>query len=287
MLDTLTVFKTELIMRLKSLLLFSILLAFLAFPAFAANQTEALLDQVIDGAHRDPKNKARDIYRHPKETLLFFGLKPNMIVVEIWPGGGWYTEILAPVLRDKGRLYAASFAVNAKNTPEFRVEIERDYLKKLSQHPEIYNRIIRTQLQAPEYVNIGPHGKADMVLTFRNVHNWAKDGNAEATFKAFYDVLKPGGILGVIDHRAKPGTPLQDMIRSGYLTEELVIGLAKGAGFKLAAKSEINANPKDTKDHPKGVWTLPPMLRLGDQDREKYLAIGESDRMTLKFVKPK
>ncbi|HSS46835.1 MAG TPA: methyltransferase [Burkholderiales bacterium] len=274
-------------MWLKSLLLFSILFAFLAFPAIAANQTEALLDQVINGAHRDPKNKARDIYRHPKETLLFFGLKPNMTVVEIWPGGGWYTEILAPVLRDQGKLYAASFAVNAKNSPEFRIEVERDYLKKLSQHPEIYGRIIHTQLQAPEYVNIGPHGKADMVLTFRNVHNWVKDGNAEATFKAFYDVLKPGGILGVIDHRAKPGTPLQDMIRSGYVTEELVIGLAEGAGFKLAAKSEINANPKDTKNHPKGVWTLPPMLRLGDQDKQKYLAIGESDRMTLKFVKPK
>ena len=239
--------------RLKTALLLTAFLPCFFSPAFAASETELLLDQAIAGNHREAKNMERDVYRHPRETLLFFGLEANMTVVEIWPGGGWYTEILAPVLRDQGRLYAASFAVNAKNTPGFRVEIERDYLKKLSQHPEIYGRIIHTQLQAPEYVNIGPHGKADMVLTFRNVHNWVKDGNAEATFKAFYDVLKPGGILGVIDHRAKPGTPLQDMIRSGYVTEELVIGLAEGAGFKLAAKSEINANPKDTKDHPKGV----------------------------------
>ncbi|MGH8744311.1 MAG: class I SAM-dependent methyltransferase [Burkholderiales bacterium] len=273
-------------MRIKSVILFSFLCAFLSFSVLAANPTEALLDQALNGAHRDPKNKARDIYRHPKETLLFFGLKPNMTVVEIWPGGGWYTEILAPVLRDKGKLYAASFAVDAKNAPNFRIEIDRDYLKKLAQHPEIYGHIIHTQLQAPEYVDIGPRGRADMVLTFRNVHNWAKDGNAQATFKALYDVLKPGGILGVIDHRANPGTPLQDMIRSGYLTEKLVIGLAEGAGFKLATKSDINANPKDTKAHPKGLWTIPPILRLGDQDREKYLAIGESDRMTLKFVKP-
>jgi len=273
--------------RLKTALLLSTLLGCFSSPAFAASKTELLLDHAIAGNHRDAKNMARDIYRHPKETLLFFGLEANMTVVEIWPGGGWYTEILAPVLRDKGKLYAASFAVQAKNTSELRKEIKRDFLKKLAQHPEIYGRIIHTQLQAPEYVNIGPHGKADMVLTFRNVHNWAKDGTADSTFKAFYEVLKPGGILGVTDHRANPGTPFEDMVRSGYVTEDYVIELAKRAGFQLVAKSEINANPKDTKDHPKGVWTLPPTLRLGDQDREKYLAIGESDRMILTFVKPK
>ncbi|MGH8751576.1 MAG: class I SAM-dependent methyltransferase [Burkholderiales bacterium] len=264
-----------------------LLLLLFSAPLFAASETESLLDKALAGAHREPQNLARDSYRHPRETLLFFGLKSDMKVVQIWPGGGWYSEILAPVLRDKGKLFDASFAVNAKNTPEFRIEIERDYLRKLAQHPEIYDRIIHSQLQAPEYSNIGPHGKADLVLTFRNVHNWVKEGNAEANFKAFYQVLKPGGILGVVDHRAQPGTPLETMIKSGYLTEDLVIKLARDAGFKLAAKSEINANPKDTKDHPKGVWTLPPMLRLGDQDKEKYLAIGESDRMTLKFIKPK
>jgi predicted methyltransferase len=273
--------------RPKIVLLLSTLLACFTLPAFAASETELLLEQAIAGNHRDAKNKARDVYRHPKETLLFFGLEANMTVVEIWPGGGWYTEILAPVLRDKGKLYAANLALKSKATPDIRGEIGREYLKKLAQHPDIYDRINLTELQAPELTAIAPRGSADLVLTFRNVHNWAKDGNADATFKAFYDVLKPGGILGVTDHRAKPGTPLQDMIRSGYLTEDYVIGLAQRAGFQLVAKSEINANPKDTKDHPKGVWTLPPTLRLGDQDREKYLAIGESDRMTLKFVKPK
>jgi predicted methyltransferase len=273
--------------RHKTALLLSTLLACFISPVFAASETELLLELAITGNHREAKNVARDVYRHPKETLLFFGLKPGMTVVEIWPGGGWYTEILAPVLRDKGKLYEASFAVQLKAAPDLRREIERDFRKKLAQRPEIYDRIIHTELQVPEYTAIAPRGSADLVLTFRNVHNWAKDGSADAAFKAFYDVLKPGGILGVSDHRAKPGTPFEDMIHSGYVTEDYVIELARRADFKLAAKSEINANPKDTKDHPKGVWTLPPTLRLGDRDREKYLAIGESDRMTLKFLKPK
>jgi predicted methyltransferase len=150
----------------------------------------------------------------------------------------------------------------------------------------LYGKTIKTALLAPTYVDAAPKGSADMVLTFRNVHNWAKAGNADAMFKVFHDVLKPGGVLGVKDHRAKPGTSFEQQIASGYMTEEWVIEAAQKAGFKLVAKSEVNANPKDTKDHPKGVWTLPPTLALGDQDREKYLAIGESDRMTLKFVKP-
>ncbi len=273
--------------QLKTALLFSTLLACISSSVFAASETEMLLDQAIAGNHRDAKNKARDVYRHPKKTLLFFGLEANMTVVEIWPGAGWYTEILAPVLRDHGKLYAAILALQSKAVPDIRREFGQEYLKKLAGHPEIYDRVILTELQAPEYAAIAPPASADMVLTFRNVHNWAKDGNADATFKAFYDALKPGGILGVTDHRAKPGTSQQDMIHSGYVTEDYVIGLAQRAGFRLVARSEINANPKDTKDHPKGVWTLPPTLRLGNQDKEKYLAIGESDRMTLKFVKPK
>ena len=262
-------------------------LACFSYSALAATETELLLDNAIAGNHREAKNKARDIYRHPKETLQFFGLEANMTVVEIWPGAGWYTEILAPVLRDHGKLYVASLALQSKTVPEIRREIGQEYLKKLARHPEIYDKITLSELQAPEYTAIAPPGSADMVLTFRNVHNWVKDGNAEATFKAFYSALKPGGILGVIDHRAKPGTPFPDMVRSGYLTEDYVIELAQRAGFRLVAKSNINANPKDIKDYPKGVWTLPPTLRLGEQDRQKYLAIGESDRMTLKFVKPK
>lgn len=273
--------------RFITILFLAAILPPLVSLTFAARETELLLDQAIAGKHREAKNVARDVYRHPKQTLLFFGLEANMTVVEVWPGAGWYTEILAPVLRDNGKLYVASLALQSEATPDIRREIAQEYLKKLAQHPEIYDRVTLTELQAPEYTAIAPRGSADLVLTFRNVHNWAKDGNADAMFKVFYDVLKPGGILGVTDHRAKPGTPLQDMIRSGYVTEDYVIELAQRAGFRLVGKSEINANPKDTKNHPKGVWTLPPTLRLGDQERQKYLAIGESDRMTMKFVKPR
>lgn len=256
-----------------------------AAPAFAAD-TEQQLDQILAGSHRDPKNAARDPYRHPKETLLFLGIRPDMTVVEVWPSAGWWTEILAPLLRDQGSYYAAWYATEAKGTPDFMKDREKGFDAKLAAQPELYGKVVKTKLLAPDFVELGPKGSADMVLTFRNVHNWAKAGNADAMFKAFHDVLKPGGILGVKDHRAKPGTSFEQQVKSGYMSEEYVIATAEKAGFKLVAKSEINANPKDTADHPAGVWTLPPVLRLGEKDREKYLAIGESDRMTLKFVKP-
>ena len=252
-----------------------------------AQDTEALIDKAMTGAHRSDANKARDKYRHPKETLLFFGLKPDMTVVEVWPSAGWWTEILGPVLKDRGQYYAAWFATQAKGAPDFLKEREKGFDAMLAGRPDLYGKVIKTALLAPEYVDIAPKGSADMVLTFRNVHNWAKAGNADAMFKAFYDTLKPGGILGVKDHRAKPGTPFQRQIDSGYMTEAWVIETAQKAGFKLDNKSEINANPKDTADYPGGVWTLPPNLRnVSDADKPKYLAIGESDRMTLKFVKP-
>jgi predicted methyltransferase len=244
------------------------------------------LDQILSGPHREAKNAARDQYRHPKETLLFFGIRPDMSVVEVWPSAGWWTEILGPLLKDEGKYYAAWFATEWKGTPDFLKEREKGFDAMLAAQPDLYGKVIKTKLLAPDYVDIAPKGSADMVLTFRNVHNWAKAGNADAMFTAFYDVLKPGGILGVKDHRAKPGTPFKQQIDSGYMTEEYVISTAEKAGFKFVAKSEVNANPKDTTDHQSGVWTLPPSLRLGDKDREKYLAIGESDRMTLKFVKP-
>ncbi len=267
-----------------------LLLAVLAGGALVApaqaQDAGALIDRAMAGSHRSDANKARDKYRHPKETLLFFGLKPDMTVVEVWPSAGWWTEILAPVLKDGGRYYAAWFATQAKGAPAFLKEREMGFDAMLAGRPDLYGKVIKTSLLAPEYVDIAPKGSADMVLTFRNVHNWAKAGNADAMFKAFYDVLKRGGILGVKDHRAKPDTPFDKQIETGYMTEAWVIETARRAGFQLDSKSEINANPKDTKDHPLGVWTLPPTLRLGDEDREKYLAIGESDRMTLKFVKP-
>jgi predicted methyltransferase len=252
-----------------------------------AQDTEALIDKAMTGSHRADANKARDKYRHPKETLLFFGLKPDMTVVEVWPSAGWWTEILAPVLEERGQYYAAWFATQAKGAPDFLKELEKMFDAMVAGTPELYGKVIKTALLAPEYVDIAPKGSADMVLTFRNVHNWAKAGNADAMFKAFYETLKPGGILGVKDHRAKPGTPFEKQVESGYMTEAWVIETAQKAGFRLDNKSEINANPRDTADYPGGVWTLPPNLRnVADADKPKYLAIGESDRMTLKFVRP-
>jgi predicted methyltransferase len=243
------------------------------------------VQQAMQGDHRSAKNIARNQYRHPDKTLAFFGLTPNMSVVEIWPGGGWYTEILAPVLKEQGHYYAAGFSLEAKRTPAWRKTYQAKFNDKLKQNPEIYDKTIVTDLSIPERPEIAPEGSADLVLTFRNVHNWMKGEYAQEVFDSMYKALKPGGILGVVEHRAKPGTSLQDMIDSGYVTEAYVIKLAEKAGFKLEKKAEINANAKDSTLHPKGVWTLPPTLRLEEKDQDKYLEIGESDRMTLKFIK--
>jgi predicted methyltransferase len=251
----------------------------------AAQTTEALLDQALAGEHRSRANKVRDPYRHPRETLLFFGLKPDMTVVEIWPSGGWYSEILAPVLRGKGKLYLADSAIENPKLPNWQRELREKREALYARRPELYGKPVFTSLGAPEHVAIAPPGSADLVLTFRNVHNWSLAKTDSSVFKAMFDALKPGGTLGLVEHRAQPGTPLEQQVKSGYMTEAYVIELAQKAGFKLTAKSEVNANPKDTKDHPNGVWTLPPMSR-GRLDPEKYLAIGESDRMTLKFEKP-
>ncbi|MBD8881824.1 class I SAM-dependent methyltransferase [Rhodanobacter sp. 7MK24] len=239
------------------------------------------LDAAIAGNWRTPTNRARDLYRHPKATLQFFGVQANQTVVEIIPGGGWYTEILAPLLRDRGHYIAA---VEAPAGGEAKRDDDA-LRRKFAANPAEYGKahVVEFDPKAPVF---GPPGSADRVLTFRNVHNWAEAGTAEAMFKAFFAVLRPGGVLGVTDHRAAPGATLDAVMSSGYLPTDYVIKLATDAGFKLEGQSEINANPKDTKDYPKGVWTLPPTLTLGNQDRAKYLAIGESDRMTLRFVKP-
>lgn len=246
----------------------------------------ALIKSSAIADHRSSRNIARNEYRHPEETLAFFGLKSTMTVVEIWPGGGWYSEILAPVLKDNGQYYAAGFSLIAERTPNWRKNYQRKFAAKLKENPEVYGNTLVSDLSIPERPEIAPAGTADLVLTFRNVHNWMKGEYAEAVFDSMYKALKPGGILGVVEHRAKPATNLEDMIISGYVTEAHVIKMAENAGFKFDAKSEINANAKDDTLHPKGVWTLPPSLRLGEIDRAKYIAIGESDRMTLKFVKP-
>ncbi len=250
----------------------------------AAQSIEAQLDQALAGAHRSEANRARDQYRHPRETLLFFGLKPEMAVLEIWPASGWYSEILAPVLRDKGKLYLAGNAIENPRLPNWQREAREKQEAAYAKRPELYGKPVFTSLGPPDYVAIAPPGSMDMVLTFRNVHNWSLQKTDAQVFKAFFDALKPGGTLGVVEHRAHPGTSFAQQVKSGYMSEAYVIELAEKAGFKLMAKSEVNANPKDTKDHPNGVWTLPPLSR-GRLDPEKYLAIGESDRMTLKFEK--
>ncbi len=246
--------------------------------------TAKAIDAALAGPQRSAANRARDVYRHPKQSLGFFGLREDMTVVEIWPGaGGWYTEVLAPILKDKGKLYAAQIAPDASNP---NVATTRaTFEKKIAADPATYGKVTLTDL-GPETFEVAPAGSADMVLTFRNIHNWLGRDYAGKVFQAAYTALKPGGVLGVVEHRGNPAVPQDPKAKSGYVNEDVAIKLIEGAGFKLVDKSEINANPKDTKDYEKGVWTLPPVYREGDKDRAKYAAIGESDRMTLKFVKP-
>jgi predicted methyltransferase len=265
----------------------SVLLAATLLSACASLSSSSgpSLDQVLAADHRTPAYVERDKYRHPKETLEFFGLKPDQTVVEVWPSRGWYTEILAPYLKERGQYYAAGFSISAADTPQYQRNITADFAKKVAERPDLYANVTFSELGKPNSWTACPPGTADLVLTFRNVHNWVAGGYENEMFKAFHTALKPGGTLGVVDHRAKPGTSLEKMKESGYVTEAYVIELAEKAGFKLVGKSEVNANPKDTADHPEGVWTLPPSYALKDKDRDKYAAIGESDRMTLKFVK--
>jgi len=250
--------------------------------------TSAALDAAIAGDHRSEANKARDSVRRPKETLAFFGFRSDMTVVEIWPGGGWYTEILAPVLKESGKLYAAQYTVNPSFT--YQRAYFGAFLSKLGKHGKIYRDVEITTLDFPYALAIAPAGSADMVLTFRNAHNWVDPGYGTQadtlSFKVMFDALKPGGVLGVVDHRWPDPKTEDPNAGNGYISEERIISMAEAAGFELAARSDMNRNPKDNHEHPEGVWTLPPSLALGDQDREKYVAIGESDRMTLKFLKP-
>lgn len=258
------------------------------FGAHTASAADARLTEVLASSHRTPEFAARDVSRHPAETLAFFGLKPNMTVVEVAPGaGGWYTEILAPYLRDHGKLYAAQF--NPQSTVEYFRKSHVAYMEKLSAAPQIYDQVTVTAFELPNLTAIAPVSSVDLVVTFRNVHSWyGRNGGDEgvlAAFRTFHDVLKPGGTLGVVEHRLPAGRSETDQQGSGYMLQAEVIRLAEEAGFTLTGISNINANPRDTADHPEGVWTLPPGLRLGDKDRERYVAIGESDRMTLKFQK--
>lgn len=258
-----------------------------AHAAAIDTSTSQALHRILSSDHRSAENSWRDQYRHPAETLSFFGISETQTVVEIFPGAGWYTEILAPLLKQKGKLYEASFSETSASSTPYQIRATANLKKKLQANPELYSAVTVTTLQVPEATEIAPAGSADLVLTFRNVHNWLKDGSADPVFAAFFRALKPGGVLGLVEHRAKAGTSVEQTIKSGYVTEAEVIRLAEKAGFRLQAKSEVNANAKDSKDYPDGVWTLPPSLSGNPAERERYLAIGESDRMTLKFIKPK
>ena len=244
--------------------------------------TAAALDRILAGDQRSPENRARDRYRHPKATLLFFGIRPEMSVLEVWPEPGWYTEVLAPLLQEKGHYYAGVIATDPQS--QYVTRRLDEFQQKLAARPDLYGRA--TVVTFAPGADVVPPGSLDMVLTFRNIHNWMARDQAAAAFATMYRALKPGGVLGVEEHRGNPAVPQDPKGKSGYVNEDYAVKLIESQGFRLEASSQVNSNPKDTKDYEQGVWTLPPTYRLGDKDREKYAAIGESDRFTLKFVKP-
>ena len=254
------------------------LVAMAPVASISAAKVAPAVAKVIADPQRSAANRARDQYRHPAETLAFFDVKPNQTVIEFFPGGGWYTEILAPALRGNGR-YVAMPPASEKSLAGVKAMLEKnkDWFGEVAVFP--FN---------PTAPSTFPAGTADRVLTFRNVHNLMMQGDTVAAkaFADFYAALKPGGILGVTDHRLPENMDSALERKSGYIKRSTIVRLATAAGFKLAGESRINANSKDGHDWPEGVWTLPPTLKLGDVDRAKYQAIGESDRLTLKFVKP-
>jgi predicted methyltransferase len=252
-------------------------------PALQARAADAALQAAVANPKRSPAFVKRDAVRHPQEELEFFGLRPDMTVVEVSPGGGYWTEILAPYLKAAGTYYVA---VPAPNDPEAPAPGRDAFRKKLAADPDVYGRIHLTEL-GPKHYTVAPAGTADLIVTFRNLHNWMEGGYAPAALEGFFRALKPGGILGVEDHRARDDVAQDPKAKNGYVRQDYTIELAKRAGFEFIGSSEMNANPRDTKDWPAGVWTLPPTLALKDKDRDKYIAIGEADNYVLKFRKPK
>ncbi len=253
--------------------------------ALAARDGDTALRRALAGPQRSAAQRARDAARHPYETLRFFGLAPTLTVLELSPGAGWYTEILAPYLRERGRLWAAHAARDAPD--DYSRRGRANFEAKLAADPAHYDRVrVGTLPTGPAFADLGPPGSVDLVLSFRNVHNWLEDGRLDDILRASLTLLRPGGVLGIVDHRAPVGTPLERQKSSGYTTEAVTIAAATAAGFRLEARSEINANPRDDHDHPHGVWSLPPTLRGGEVDKARFLAIGESDRFTHRYRKP-
>jgi predicted methyltransferase len=255
-------------------------LAMIVAPGALALDWQAALE----GAHRAPENSARDDSRHPQQTLEFFGLQDGMTVVEIAPGGGWYTEVLAPLMKDNGTYYAAHHSLNAPGS-YYRNSLGK-FLQKLAADPDVYGQVQITQLAAPDMVTLAPAGSADLVVGFRNVHSWLRGDSLGETLNAAFTALKPGGTLGLVQHSTTADITVEVMKKTGYLPQAYIVAAAEKAGFKLASSSDINANPKDPGDHPNGVWSLPPGFRGGDTDKAMFAAIGESNRVTLKFSKP-
>jgi predicted methyltransferase len=248
----------------------------------ASSPAEAAIAAAVSASHRSAENRARDVYRHPAETLAFFGLREDMTVVEMSPSGGWFTEILAPVLRERGRLIGA---VPDSNGPGARYA--QAFTDRMARDPQVFDRVQTIVFQPPTHTSLGPDGSVDMIVTFRSFHGWINNGQVETVLGAMFRALKPGGILGIEQHRAAPDADVTQTSPKGYVPEAYVIAAAQAAGFELAGRSEINANPRDTRDYEEGVWALPPTLRRGEVDRDRLMAIGETDRMTLRFVKPR
>jgi predicted methyltransferase len=243
----------------------------------------AAIKAAMAGTHRRPGDADRDVYRHPLETLDFFGFKPTMTVVEVGPGEGWYTELLAPALAKSGKLIVTASDPNGPAEDRNTLNGQR-FKAFLDTSPELYGKVqsVVVDSKAPQ---LGLDKTADLVLFVREVHGMHNSKTFLTWLGEAYKALKPGGVLAIEDHRAKPDTNPDETAKKGYVPEKWVIEQVQAAGFKLAGKSEVNANPKDTKDYPEGVWSLPPTYREKDVNHDKYKAIGESDRMTLKFVK--
>lgn len=269
------------------------LAALVTAPAIASTpaRVKTALEKAIDGPQRTPAYKTRDRYRHPLGTLEFFGIRPGMHVVEVLPGGGWYTQILAPFLHDHGHLTEATPPMTSPSA--FSRKMAARYKAKLAADPAVYGRVTLEPFEPPSYMGLGAPDSADMIVTFRNmhdlmyanVHGTISDAIAERFFRSAYQALKPGGILGIVAHRAPARMSPRQSFKLGRLPQKFVIDEAERAGFKLAGTSEVNANPRDPGNFP--VWYLPPSLARGQTDRARYKAIGEADNMTLRFVKPR